>query len=260
MKLVFFVFLFLLIIPIWASAYGESSIPDWVKNNAKWWSERSISQTEFTNGLEFLINDGIIYVPSTEPKPPGPDTIIPDWVRITAGWWAHDQIPDDQFISAIQYLIKIGLIEVDATSPERIADEQITQEIQDTTSEQDNIKLHVLTEGYKTVFPAGKYIVDVRVFDADKYSGSEFGKQDYRLDNVNVQTILTNQEGEEIHGASGLTESGTFRYDVMAKETTLDPALWKINNTYSVKIIISLGDSVIEKNVEFSGIAQYNFS
>ena len=149
---------------------------------------------------------------------------------------------------------------MNATSPERIADEQITQEIQDTTSEQDNIKLHVLTEGYKTVFPSGKYIVDVRVFDADKYSGSEFGKQDHRLDNVNVQTILTNQEGEEIHGASGLTESGTFRYDVMAKETTLDPALWKINNTYSVKIIISLGDSVIEKNVEFSGIAQYNFS
>ena len=225
MKLVFFVFLFLLIIPIWASVYGESSIPDWVKNNAKWWSERSISQTEFTNGLEFLINDGIIYVPSTESKPPGPDTIIPDWVRTTAGWWAHHQIPDDQFISAIQYLIKIGLIEVNATSPERIADEQITQEIQDTTSEQDNIKLHVLTEGYKTVFPSGKYIVDVRVFDADKYSGSEFGKQDHRLDNVNVQTILTNQEGEEIHGASGLTESGTFRYDVMAKETTLDLSL-----------------------------------
>ena len=122
-------------------------------------------------GLEFLINDGIIYVPSTESKPPGPDTIIPDWVRTTAGWWAHHQISDDQFISAIQYLIKIGLIEVNATSPERIADEQITQEIQDTTSEQDNIKLHVLTEGYKTVFPSGKYIVDVRVFDADKYSG-----------------------------------------------------------------------------------------
>ena len=260
MKLAFFVFLFLLIIPISASAYGESSIPDWVKNNAKWWSERSISQTQFINGLEFLINDGIIYVPSTESKQPGPDAIIPDWVRTTTGWWAYHQISDDQFISAIQYLIKIGLIEVDATSPEIIADEQITQEIQDTTSEQNNIELHVLTEGYETVFPAGKYVIDVRVFDADKYAGSEFGHQDHRLENINVQTILTNQEGEEIHSASGLTESGKFRYDVMAKETTLDPALWKINNTYSVKIIISLGDSVIEKNVEFVGIAYYNFS
>ncbi len=32
----------------------SEGIPEWVKNNASWWSERQISQTEFTNGLEFF--------------------------------------------------------------------------------------------------------------------------------------------------------------------------------------------------------------
>ncbi len=62
----------------------SEGIPEWVKNNASWWSERQIPQTEFTNGLEFLINEGIIYIPLTESESPGPDKIIPDWVRNTA--------------------------------------------------------------------------------------------------------------------------------------------------------------------------------
>ena len=60
-----------------------------MKNNASWWSERQISQTEFTNGLEFLINEGIIYIPPTEPGIPGPINHS-DQVRNTAGWWAEE--------------------------------------------------------------------------------------------------------------------------------------------------------------------------
>ena len=45
----------------------SEEIPSWIKNNAEWWSERTISQSEFTNGLEFLINEGIIYIPDADP-------------------------------------------------------------------------------------------------------------------------------------------------------------------------------------------------
>ena len=61
-------FLIILLIGIILIPFSFSEgIPEWVKNNASWWSERQISQTEFTNGLEFLINEGIIYIPPTEP-------------------------------------------------------------------------------------------------------------------------------------------------------------------------------------------------
>jgi hypothetical protein len=41
----------------------SSSIPEWVKNNAKWWSEGSISETEYLKSLEYLITQGIINIP-----------------------------------------------------------------------------------------------------------------------------------------------------------------------------------------------------
>jgi len=47
---------------ITASA-ADSAIPDWIKNNAKWWSEGSISDADYVESLEYLINNGIIDVP-----------------------------------------------------------------------------------------------------------------------------------------------------------------------------------------------------
>ena len=37
-------------------------IPNWVKNNAGWWAEGQIDDRTFANGIEFLINVGIIVV------------------------------------------------------------------------------------------------------------------------------------------------------------------------------------------------------
>ena len=38
----------------------EQSIPVWIKNNAKWWSENKISTNEFVSGIKFLVEQGII--------------------------------------------------------------------------------------------------------------------------------------------------------------------------------------------------------
>ena len=39
-----------------------SSIPEWVKTNAKWWIEGKISDTEFALSLQYLVKTGIITV------------------------------------------------------------------------------------------------------------------------------------------------------------------------------------------------------
>jgi len=47
--------------------YAETStIPDWVKNNAKWWSEGQIGEMDYISSLQYLINQGIIQIPITE--------------------------------------------------------------------------------------------------------------------------------------------------------------------------------------------------
>ena len=249
-------FLIILVVGISFTPLSFSEdIPEWVKNNASWWSERQISQTEFTNGLEFLINEGIIYIPPTDPGPPGPDKIIPDWIRNTAGWWADDQIPNSEFINAMKYLIEVGIIEVDASSPEIIVEETIEE-----TSETPIVTgapLLMLLEGYNHAAAYGKFVLDVLIFDANKYPNTSpnFNRNaDYTLDGVSIDISLYNEEGL-IHTYTGLTKNGFFTYDVMAKETNQKGTLWMIGNLYTVEITATLDNQTVEKIYQFYGQA-----
>ena len=88
-------------------------VPAWVKNNAGWWADGTISESEFIQGIEFLIQDGIIVVPPTqvsEQKSQG----VPEWVKNNAAWWANGDIDDESFVQGIQFLIKSGLISIGA--------------------------------------------------------------------------------------------------------------------------------------------------
>ena len=87
-------------------------IPDWVRNNAKWWSEGQIDDRTFANGIEFLIKQGIILVPVTESDGHDSDAVIPDWVRNNAKWWSEGQIDDRTFANGIEFLINAGIIAV----------------------------------------------------------------------------------------------------------------------------------------------------
>ena len=45
------------------SQYGDTkSVPDWIKNNASWWSDNLIDDIDFINGLEYLIKHKIIKI------------------------------------------------------------------------------------------------------------------------------------------------------------------------------------------------------
>ena len=41
---------------------STGSVPGWVKNNAKWWSEDLIEDTDFINGIKYLIKKQIISI------------------------------------------------------------------------------------------------------------------------------------------------------------------------------------------------------
>ncbi|QLH03174.1 hypothetical protein C5F47_06235 [Nitrosopumilus cobalaminigenes] len=57
---------------------SDSSIPDWVKNNAKWWSEGSISETDYISSLEYLIENKIIEIPSPLTEVTAAQTMYPN--------------------------------------------------------------------------------------------------------------------------------------------------------------------------------------
>jgi len=74
----------------------EISIPDWVRNNAGWWAGGQIGDNDFASGIEYMIKEGSINVPTTNTGRATGDSVIPDWVRNNAGWWADGQISDPQ--------------------------------------------------------------------------------------------------------------------------------------------------------------------
>lgn len=45
---------------------SASSVPEWVKNNAKWWADGTIGEADYIASLQYLITQGIITIPITE--------------------------------------------------------------------------------------------------------------------------------------------------------------------------------------------------
>ena len=86
-------------------------IPNWIKNNAKWWSSDIISDSEFIDGIEFMIEEDFIVISPTE-RSLTHDQKIPNWIKNNAKWWADNQISDEDFVKSIQYLVTKGIIQV----------------------------------------------------------------------------------------------------------------------------------------------------
>tara|TARA_B100001559_G_scaffold300272_1_gene286245 strand:- start:301 stop:1623 length:1323 start_codon:yes stop_codon:yes gene_type:complete len=91
--------------------FGDSGleIPDWVKNNADWWSQGLIDDSSFVSGIQYMITNEIIIIPDL-PESSGSGGGVPDWVRNNAGWWAEGLITDEDFVKGIEFLVKNGII------------------------------------------------------------------------------------------------------------------------------------------------------
>ncbi len=89
----------------------DYQIPSWIKNNAKWWAEGTIGDSDFVQGIQYLIKQGIMKIPNAQ-SGSGTSQTIPSWIKNNAKWWAEGTIGDSDFVQGIQYLITQGIIKV----------------------------------------------------------------------------------------------------------------------------------------------------
>jgi hypothetical protein len=89
---------------------SNPELPNWIKNNAKYWSSGLVSNSEFIDGIEYLIEEGFIVVPGTALSVS--EQKLPNWIKNNAKWWTNNQISDEDFVKSIQYLIKKGIIRI----------------------------------------------------------------------------------------------------------------------------------------------------
>lgn len=115
------------------SANGVNyAIPSWMKNNAKWWSEGEITDDEFTAGVQYLIQKGVVYVPIQNQSVTASNQ-IPSWVKTNAGLWATGDKTSDDFEKGIQYLEENGILKfqskVSETSNEHISNNNAVNKV-----------------------------------------------------------------------------------------------------------------------------------
>jgi len=91
-------------------------VPIWIKNNAAWWSQELIEDSDFVAGIEYLIQNEIITIQDDQVIASSySSNEIPEWIKNTAGWWSEDLITEKEFIDGLQWLISNGIIEVTET-------------------------------------------------------------------------------------------------------------------------------------------------
>lgn len=186
------------------NAHAEQySIPSWIKNNAKWWSDGQIEDSDFVKGIQYLIKSGVMIIPETESVSQSSQQ-IPAWIKNNAGWWADGKISDNDFVLGIQYLIHNGIIQINPANAD--------------TGQEPTKKLSVKLEGKTSLNLGETQFVTVTVTDG----------RDIVTDAV-VTAKVTYSYGNIVKNFEGRSNYyGEFRFS------------WKIEGytpgTYTVKI------------------------
>jgi len=90
----------------------KAPVPEWIKENVKWWANGSIGDDSFKLGISFMIKEGIITIDDLPESSGVSEEKIPDWVKNNAKWWADGVIDESDFVNGLKYLVEKGIIGV----------------------------------------------------------------------------------------------------------------------------------------------------
>ena len=103
----------------------EATIPSWIKNNAGWWASDQIPDSAFLQGIQYLIKEGIMVIPTTESSESSGSQEVPAWIKNNAKWWSAGIISDENFLNGIKYLVISGIINVDVQENSEIIKKEL---------------------------------------------------------------------------------------------------------------------------------------
>ena len=86
-------------------------IPDWIRDDANWWSTNQITDEEFLGDVDYLIKKEIVLSPEDYVVIES-QKHIPPWVKIPVSWWVEEKISDYEFLNMIENFVKRKIIVV----------------------------------------------------------------------------------------------------------------------------------------------------
>ena len=196
---------------------GESTVPDWVKNTAGWWASEQIPDSAFLQGMQYLINEGIMLVEIPTEIDSEAAEEVPGWVKNTAGWWAEDKIHDTTFVSGIQYLIGKGIIVVE----QEVEVEEPVEEVVEIKDFFMEVNGGTCSYCVNWAYVGNEYYLQIETYD------EQHGKY---IDGVEITAKIISKGGEFRHDfGEVITEDGIY------KNSIIIPSMdWYAENILSV--------------------------
>ena len=212
---------------------GDFTVPSWIKSNAGWWADDQIDDSSFVSGLQWLISNDVIMLPTTEQGTVDDENIIPGWIKNTAGWWADDQIHDITFVAAIKYLIGEGIIIIEQETEVEVVEELV--EVEEVK------EFHMVVNGGNCCFNwahvGEEYRFQIEIFD--EFRGSP-------IDGVTITAKIISNGGELRYDFGRIiTEDGIYRNSI-----TIPNIDWYAENILSVTAEYNGIEKTIEEEFE----------
>ena len=90
---------------------SKLELPQWIRNNAKWYAEGGIGESDFISGIQYMIKNGIMKIPNLPEQSTNESVYkVPDWIKNNAKWWSEGKISDDEFVKGLHFLVDKGII------------------------------------------------------------------------------------------------------------------------------------------------------
>lgn len=86
--------------------YNIVQIPNWFKQTTIYWTSETISDDEYFNILEFLLDEKIIHIPQTKIPRENSHIEIPIWIKTNAEKWVNEKLSNDEFSIGLQWIIQ----------------------------------------------------------------------------------------------------------------------------------------------------------
>ena len=154
-----------------------TTIPSWVKNTAKWWGEGQISDSDYIQSLQWLIDNGILNIPKSNSLPstssqgqqniPPPQQNTPQGQPTAQEGFSGTQCARDQTITSIVHMT--GKYTNGPTSYSSIL---LTLGLSDASG-------NVVATGTGFVSDLGPY--QTKIFDAEAVYSGDFVKCDIQV-------------------------------------------------------------------------------